>query len=74
LLSASRCRSASADVGFAQVRGFSACDVDERHNVTFSAAMTRYAPMMKTGVPIRTCWNIHSASGIAMRMQPCETE
>ena len=29
---------------------------------------------MKTGVPTSTCSKSHSASGIAMRMQPCEAE
>ncbi len=33
-----------------------------------------YLSMMKTGVPIFTCWKSHSASGIRMRMQPCEAE
>src|SRR6476659_4760470 len=30
--------------------------------------------MMKTGVPIFTCWKSHSASGMRMRMQPCDAE
>ena len=29
---------------------------------------------MKTGVPISTCSNSHSASEISIRMQPCEAE
>ena len=29
---------------------------------------------MKTGVPTLTCRNSHSASGIRIRMQPCEAE
>src|SRR5215211_7615964 len=29
---------------------------------------------MMTGVPTRTCVNRNSASGIRMRMQPCEAE
>ena len=29
---------------------------------------------MKTGVPTSTRWKSHSASGISMRMQPCEAE
>lgn len=29
---------------------------------------------MKTGVPISTFWNSHSASGMRMRMHPCEAE
>ena len=33
-----------------------------------------YLSMMKTGVPTFTCWKSHSASGIRMRMQPCEAE
>ena len=35
---------------------------------------SRYLAMMKTGVPTFTCWKSHSASGIRMRMQPCEAE
>jgi hypothetical protein len=39
LLNALRWRTASADVGFAPVRGFSECDVDETcHEVALSAA------------------------------------
>src|SRR6478735_3291695 len=30
--------------------------------------------MMKTGVPIRTRLNSHSADGICIRMQPCDSE
>ncbi len=33
-----------------------------------------YASVMATGVPILTCWKSHSASGMCMRMQPCEAE
>jgi hypothetical protein len=33
-----------------------------------------YALTMKTGVPMRTWPKSHSASGIRMRMQPCEAE
>ena len=29
---------------------------------------------MNTGVPSFTRWNSHSASGMRMRMQPCEAE
>ena len=39
-----------------------------------SAIRHGYLLTMKTGVPISTCWNSHSASGIRMRMQPCEAE
>ena len=34
----------------------------------------RYLLMMKTGVPTSTCWKSHSASGMRMRMQPCDAE
>ncbi len=34
----------------------------------------RYFEMMKTGVPISTWRKSHSASGIRIRMQPCEAE
>ena len=34
----------------------------------------RYFAMMKTGVPISTWRNSHSASGMRIRMQPCEAE
>ena len=33
-----------------------------------------YASTMKTGVPMRTWPNSHSASGMRIRMQPCEAE
>jgi hypothetical protein len=33
-----------------------------------------YREMMKTGVPIFTCRNSHSASEIRMRTHPCEAE
>ena len=39
-----------------------------------SAIPHRYLLTMKTGVPISTCWNSHSASGMRMRMHPCEAE
>src|SRR6476661_4146696 len=29
---------------------------------------------MNTGVPTTTCWNNHSACGMCMRMQPCDSE
>jgi hypothetical protein len=29
---------------------------------------------MNTGVPICTRWNSHSASGMRIRMHPCEAE
>ena len=34
----------------------------------------RSTEMMNTGVPIFTRWNSHSASGMRMRMHPCEAE
>jgi hypothetical protein len=34
----------------------------------------RYASVMTTGVPMWTCWNNHSASGMCMRMHPCDAE
>ena len=38
-------------------------------------AITRnYADTMKTGVPTSTWSNSHSASGMRIRMQPCEAE
>ena len=39
-----------------------------------SAIPHDYLLTMKTGVPISTCWNSHSASGIRIRMQPCDAE
>jgi hypothetical protein len=37
-------------------------------------ATGNYAETMKTGVPMWTWLNSHSASGTYMRMQPCEAE
>ena len=30
--------------------------------------------VIRTGVPISTWWNTHSASGMCIRMQPCDAE
>jgi len=33
-----------------------------------------YASVMTTGVPSFTWWKSHSASGMCIRMHPCEAE
>ncbi len=45
-------------------------------NPSDSEAFARlgYASVMTTGVPSLTWWKSHSASGMCMRMQPCEAE
>src|SRR5262245_24495619 len=34
----------------------------------------RQLSVIRTGVPSATWWNTHSASGMCIRMQPCEAE
>ena len=41
---------------------------------TTRAARFFQALVMTTGVPISTCVNSHSASGMCIRMQPCDAE
>ena len=45
-----------------------------RGRATAAAAGCAGRQTMTTGVPMPTCSNSHSASGMAMRMQPCERE
>ena len=41
---------------------------------SFSVRVMAYVETMKTGVPTVTWSNSHSACGMSMRMQPCDSE
>jgi hypothetical protein len=52
------------------------CLVFARQDITGATekAAPNYAGTMKTGVPISTWSNSHSAYGMYIRMQPCDAE